>query len=75
MHRMFNRSFTDLDASLLQLLMNFADTAVLSIAQSSHQGNDVQPTFSMWKRQSSFFFWTIGLMIPWALLVPAAANH
>ena len=64
MQQMLNRAFTHLHLPLLQVLMDFAHTAVLSIAQPPHQGDHIQTTFSMWQCPPPFFFWPISLLVP-----------
>lgn len=63
MEQMLDGAFAYQDLPRLQLLMDFADTSMFSIAQPSHQRDDIQPTFSMGQRPSTFFFWTVGLLV------------
>src|SRR5689334_22884439 len=63
MQRMFHGSFTDLHPSLFQVLMDFFDASMLSVAQHSYQGNHIESTFSMGQGPSTFFFWAVGSLI------------
>src|SRR5712691_10324660 len=75
MEQMLDRAFAHRDLPRLQVLMDFADTSVFSIAQPSHQRDDIQSTFSMWQRPSTFFFWAVGLVVMGAGLIAASTDH
>src|SRR6266568_4790474 len=64
MQQMLNRAFTHLHLPLLQVLMDFAHTSVLSIAQPPHEGDHIQTTFSMWQCPPPFFFSLLSFLPP-----------
>src|SRR5437764_1233393 len=62
------------ESSSHQFLMNLWDTALLLIAQGTHQRNDIQSELPVWQRPSPFFFWTRGLVIAWTRRIAATIH-
>src|ERR1700736_3017683 len=75
MQRMFYGPFTDLHPSLFQMLMDFFDASMLSVAQHSYQCNHIESTFSMGQGKSAFFFWAVGSLITGALSIATSTDH
>src|SRR5438046_4229771 len=75
MQCMFHCPFTDLHPSLLQVLMDFFDASMFSIAQHSYQCNHIESTFSVGQGPSTFFFWAVGSLIAGALSIVTSTYH
>ena len=61
-------------SSLQEFLVDLRDTALLSVAQHSHQRNHIQPEFSMWQGPCPFFLRTRGLVVAGTLPIAAAIH-
>ena len=65
----------DAYSALDQALMDLRDTAVLSVAQLTDHGDDIQAKLPMRQRPGSFFFRSIGHMVQRTLRGAAAPHH
>src|ERR1700704_782750 len=68
-------ALADLNSPQTQLLMNFGDRAMLTVAQGSHQRDNFQAEFGLGQGPNPFFFGVIGDMIPLTSLVLATPDH
>ena len=55
--------------------MNLRDTAVLGVTQSAYQGDDVQAELALRKRECSFLFRSVWLVVKLAISIDAAADN
>ncbi|GHO63065.1 hypothetical protein KSC_093270 [Ktedonobacter sp. SOSP1-52] len=74
MHQMLNGALTDRHASLLQHTLDMRSRTMLSIPQIPHVCNEIQATFPVRKRPSTFFFGSIRLFVRLTGGIGATAN-
>src|SRR5947209_6847726 len=75
MEQMSDSALSYRDATLDECTMDLRDTAVLGVAQATHQGNDVETELTLGQNEGSFLLRTIRLVEPGAVPIPAGSDH